>query len=160
MRDAGEVLYEPQDDGRDTIVGAVIRDERGRVLVLRRAWESTWFPGCWEIVGGHVDSGEDLRRALAREVAEETGFTLVGTPALLRVTDWQITTAEETHRRREFDFLVEVEETLRTPRLAPLEHVEFRWIGPHELDLLRENRAEDDDFIQRLVASVFAGTDA
>lgn len=53
-------------------VGAVVRDGAGRVLLHRRRVGAGWAP-----VSGHVEAGETVRDALNREVAEETGLTLV-----------------------------------------------------------------------------------
>ena len=55
-------------------VRAVIRDEQGRCLLLRRSSSSRRFPGQWEWPGGKVDSGESFDVALYREVREETGL--------------------------------------------------------------------------------------
>lgn len=138
-------------DQRACVVGALILDERGRVFVHRRGWERRLFPGCWDIVGGHVEPGEDLLAALGREIAEETGWQLRGLPQLVSVADWQSHTDGEVLRRREFDFLVEVAGDLSRPRLEVPKHVEFRWLGPGELDLLDENRGTDDGLVHRLV---------
>lgn len=59
---------------------ALIFDERGRILVVRRAAEET-LPGIWEFPGGGVEFGETLEAALARELREETGLE----PDVLRV---------------------------------------------------------------------------
>ncbi len=53
----------------------VCRDERGRILVHRRAERLSRFPGLHEVeVGGAVNVGESYERAAARELAEELGM--------------------------------------------------------------------------------------
>jgi 8-oxo-dGTP diphosphatase len=55
-------------------VRAVIYDEQGRVLLLKRSMRSKNYPGRWEFPGGKVDRGERFDDALVREVREETGL--------------------------------------------------------------------------------------
>lgn len=51
---------------------------QGETLLLgRRASHLRSYPGCWDIIGGHVEDGETLEQALVREVAEEIGVTPV-----------------------------------------------------------------------------------
>ena len=51
-------------------VGAVIFDEAGRLLLVRRAHEPA--RGTWAFPGGRVEPGEDARDAIIRVVMEET----------------------------------------------------------------------------------------
>ena len=60
-------------------VGAVIRDDAGRLLLIKRGHEPG--KGLWSIPGGRVEAGESDAAALVREVREETG--LVVTPGRL-----------------------------------------------------------------------------
>jgi 8-oxo-dGTP diphosphatase len=53
-------------------VGTIIRDEGGRILLLRRAIEPGH--GKWVFPGGYVDRGEVVERAAVREALEETGL--------------------------------------------------------------------------------------
>ncbi|MFC4050527.1 MULTISPECIES: NUDIX hydrolase [Actinomadura] len=53
-------------------VGAVVRDDRGRLLMVRRGRPPG--EGLWSIPGGRVEPGEDDAAALARELREETGL--------------------------------------------------------------------------------------
>jgi 8-oxo-dGTP diphosphatase len=57
-------------------VRAVIRDDHGRCLLLRRSPASRRFPGQWEWPGGKVEHGEPFDVALHREVREETGLEI------------------------------------------------------------------------------------
>jgi len=50
--------------------GACIRDEQGRVLILKRGEEEN----LWSVPGGGMEPGESLRQAVVREVREETGL--------------------------------------------------------------------------------------
>jgi len=51
-------------------VKAIIKDASGRVLLLQEK------DGSWELPGGGLEHGEEPRQGLAREIAEETGFTV------------------------------------------------------------------------------------
>src|SRR5215469_10921878 len=51
-------------------VAGVIRDDQGRVLLLRHRF---WPVGSWGLPGGYAHGAERLEDALARELREETG---------------------------------------------------------------------------------------
>lgn len=60
-------------------VGAVVRDDAGRLLLIRRGHEPS--RGLWSLPGGRVEPGETLEAAVVREVREETGLDVrVGAP--------------------------------------------------------------------------------
>jgi len=52
-------------------VYAVVRDSRGRILVMKRR-----EPKVWEFPGGGVEWGESPEKAVRREVEEETGLKI------------------------------------------------------------------------------------
>jgi 8-oxo-dGTP diphosphatase len=63
-------------------VGAIVRDEYGRLLLIRRGHPPA--EGLWSLPGGRVESGESDAAAVVRELREETGLRveigeLVGT---------------------------------------------------------------------------------
>ncbi len=57
-------------------VRAVIRDDEGRCLLLRRSHACKAFVGTWEWPGGKADPGETFDVAVRREVVEETGLAI------------------------------------------------------------------------------------
>lgn len=52
------------------VVAALIQDDSGRILLTRRS-ASGEHAGLWEFPGGKIESGEDARAALFRELREE-----------------------------------------------------------------------------------------
>lgn len=67
-------------------VGAIIRDDQGRVFLAKRGPQAKNERGLWEFPGGAVEFGETLRDALAREIREEYGI-VIRVEDLLTVTD-------------------------------------------------------------------------
>jgi 8-oxo-dGTP diphosphatase len=53
-------------------VGTIIRDDHGRVVLVRRAIEPGY--GKWFFPGGYVDRGEEVTTAALREAREEVGL--------------------------------------------------------------------------------------
>ncbi len=54
-------------------VGAFIVSD-GRVLLGLRAHDRDFYPGVWDVFGGHVEVGESKEAALRRELDEELGI--------------------------------------------------------------------------------------
>lgn len=129
-------------------VGALIRDADHRVYVHRRTATRRLLPGIWDIVGGHVESGETPEQTLAREVEEETGWRVRDVVA--RVADWQW--EHDGRVRRELDYLVTVDGDLDRPRLEEGKHDASAWVGPGDLELLMEGRTDGDRRLRDVVA--------
>lgn len=139
----------PEHPNGSLVVGAVIVDSKGRVFVHRRGPNRTLFPGCWDLPGGHVEPDEAPLEALRREIEEETGWRLRRVVAELGETTW---TGDDGIRRRELDYLVEVEGDLAAPRLEWPHHVEFAWVDLAEVDRLVEDSIPEDADIRDIVS--------
>jgi 8-oxo-dGTP diphosphatase len=61
-------------------VGAVIKDDRGRLLLIKRGHEPG--AGLWSLPGGRIEPGETDAEALVREMQEETGLAVAAGPLL------------------------------------------------------------------------------
>jgi 8-oxo-dGTP diphosphatase len=57
------------------VVALALRDPQGRLLLQRRPLQKH-HGGLWEFPGGKVESDENPRFALAREIAEELGIEI------------------------------------------------------------------------------------
>jgi len=108
-------------------VGAIARDETGRLLAIRRGKPPG--EGLWSLPGGRVEPGESDAAAVARELREETGLQArVGPPVgtVLRPGPGEV--IYEIH-----DYLVEVVGgTLR----AGDDAADARWVTAAELRAL------------------------
>src|SRR5690606_35936282 len=69
----------------DVVAIAPDADGLEHVLLIRRRWAP--YEGHWALPGGHVDTGEAVRTAAARELAEETGLGL-DDDALVELGAW------------------------------------------------------------------------
>jgi 8-oxo-dGTP diphosphatase len=64
-------------------VGAVIKDDQGRLLLIKRGHEPG--AGLWSLPGGRIEAGETDAEALVREMREETGLAVQVGPLVGRV---------------------------------------------------------------------------
>ncbi|KXK62526.1 NUDIX hydrolase [Micromonospora rosaria] len=133
--------------------GALIVGDDGRIFFQRRSPQRRLFPDCWDIVGGHLEPGEEIQDALRREVTEETGWSVA--EVLGPVGEYRYT-GDDGLTRVESDFLVRVDGDLARPRLEEGKHTEFRWLAEDEVGLLDEHRHVNDGLIRRIAEDAFA----
>lgn len=124
-------------------VRAVVRDEEGRILLVRH----TYLPG-WYLPGGGVDPGETVAAAAVREVAEETGVATLEKPRLFALYLNRRVSRRDHVALLVFDAPV-AGQTLRRPA------IEIAEVGFFALDALPR---ETTDATRRRLAEVFEGS--
>jgi len=135
-------------DEKQIVVSALIVNN-DKIFVQKRSNTRKIFPDCWDVVGGHLEPGEDIYSALKREIKEETGWRLIDVLGHFNSFDWY---ADDV-AKREFAFLVLVEGNLDKPRLEKDKHSKFLWLAKNEIDILRDK--PDDLYIYDLVKKAF-----
>jgi 8-oxo-dGTP diphosphatase len=139
--------------GERWIVGAVIHDGRGRIFMQRRSADRSLFPGAWDLVGGHLETGETILDCLAREVREETGWHVARVVADLGTLEW---TGDDGLERHEVDYLVEVSGDLDRPAIEADQHLDPRWVGRAAAVALLDGSHPSDDLVRPVIERAFA----
>lgn len=120
---------------------AVLFDGNGKILALRRSGTAPSRPLHWDLPGGDLDFGEDVRDGIAREVREETGLE-VRDIQLLEVISGLNDKAE---------FWVTICYTARpmtTEVVLSYEHDDFQWVTPDEFAKLMAS-PRNKKFVER-----------
>lgn len=121
-------------------VGAVVQDERGRLLLFNHVFRKG---SGWGIPGGFITSGENPEDALRRELREEAGMTLDSA---------EIAFARTLRRPRQVEIIYRCRARASAARGARNMEIESTgWFGLDELpaDLPRDQR--------RLIARALGG---
>jgi len=150
-----------EEEGYQCLVGALIirkaseneHMSQDTIYVQKRSSDRKLFPNCWDILGGHVDAGEGLADALAREIREESGWTLTRIVKHLKTVEWKNNNDDAV---REFVFIATVDGDLDNPKLEEDKFSEFRWVAKADLDILKENRVESEQLIYELASLAFS----
>lgn len=118
-----------------TVVAAVIERSDRRLLIGQRRRNDT-SPLKWEFPGGKVQDGESPEVALARELQEELGVTLLKSAELGRVRHQYAGTPDELE-------ILFFAAAIAESELAPRAFEKIAWVLPKELgtyDFLAANR--------------------
>ena len=125
------------------VMRAVMKDDQGRYLMMKRSADSKIFPGVWEFPGGKIEPSERPLDALRREIWEELGYDIPP------VTPFGIYSTEVFDKAIELHaFIGEADEQI-TPKL--IDHDAYGWFDADELVSL--NVPDPDKPIIKLLIS-------
>jgi 8-oxo-dGTP diphosphatase len=108
------------------------REENGvkQVFLARRAATKKFLPGVWELPGGHIDYGEDMREGLAREVMEEFGMHINVSDVLDVFT--YMNEVKKSHSI-EVIYMAQFTDPLENIQANPEDHSTYDWFSKAEL---------------------------
>ena len=137
-----------QTHGRKTSISvkALVEDQTGRFLIIRRSMTSKNNRGMWDLPGGKLDPGESPVQALRRELAEELGLavSVLGLAGTARSDLPDRVVSYEIYR---------CAVGARAPKVVLSdEHTEYKWIPRDELPGY-EMCAQFVDFLRAYVVS-------
>jgi 8-oxo-dGTP diphosphatase len=101
--------------------GLLVREDQ--ILLARRSPDRAFYPGVWDVIGGHCDADETPAEALVRELAEEIGVT---PRAFEEVAVLPEPRPAEHGESRYHMFIVTA--WAGEPRLRGPEHSDLRWL--------------------------------
>jgi 8-oxo-dGTP diphosphatase len=103
-------------------VVAILNDDAGKYLFIRRGLTLQRAPGWWCFVGGEVEPGESLAEAAAREVLEEVGLRV-------SVHDQVHESISPNGEFQLYWFRTRLEPAGQKPVPSPTEVAELRWLS-------------------------------
>ena len=115
-------------------VFVAVREEQGRLLLVRRC-----DSGAWELPGGRVDVGESAVEAAVRETAEEAGLQvrITGFVGLFTDPAHVVRAASDGEIRQQFVVCFHGWTDWRRPRPDGRETAEAAWFDPADVEALR-----------------------
>lgn len=129
-------------------VSGFILNNKGEVLLVKRADNDDFLPGLWELPGGGTDFGEHPMKALEREIKEEVGLNVViGKP--LSVDDYFMEKEDEKIHRVEMFFECRLKDDSQTVVLSH-EHSAYAWLAKENLKSL-----EMTDYMTKAISACF-----
>ena len=101
-----------------------------KVFLAKRADTKKFLPGVYELPGGHIDFGEDLKEGLKREVMEELGMHI----ELGDVLD-VFTYMNEVKKSHSIEviYFAQFTDPLENIRLNPEDHSTYGWFSSENL---------------------------
>lgn len=124
-----------------------------KVFLAKRATTKKFFPGVFEIPGGHIDFGEDIVDGLKREVREELGVEIqVGDPFGVFSFMNEIKGAHGV----EVAYFAHFVDEVPVIKLEPADHSEWAWFSEDEYDTFSAGRDDPNDHEIGLVIRGFA----
>jgi len=124
---ANEHLKQAKRQGikRFVVAGIIVKNKK--MLLLQRR-KNDFLGGTYELPGGLIQKGETIKKALIREIKEETGLKILAIKDYLDCLDYF---SENRKQTRHFNFILKVKPPLKI-RLT--EHKTYTWIEKNQIN--------------------------
>lgn len=140
-----------EDNTKTQVITAIafLTNNAGKLLVAKRADESKFMPGIWELPGGHIEFGESIEDGLKREIMEEFDFDIsVGSP-FASFSYINKNSSKQTFEIALYAKLLEEKKATLNPR----EHSDYRWIDQNDCDKYLAGNKEEHKIAKEGFAS-------
>jgi len=121
------------------VVGGVILNKEGKVLILQRSKDEDVFPDIWELPSGKREFFENSQSGLTREIKEETGLSKIKIIMPFYVFEYKVEKQGEIRDTTQINFLVKLLEDEEV-KLSK-EHQNFAWISKEEVEKYKLSEA-------------------
>ncbi len=112
----------------------LLRNQDKKILIVRRSSTHPTKPHEWDLPGGQVEEGENLKDQILRELREETG---------IEISELKIIGAESA-QTNDGEYVVQIAyagEVEHEEVVLSYEHDEFQWVTTTEfLDVISQDR--------------------
>lgn len=122
--------------------GILVKDNK--ILLGKRSGDLQFYPGVWDIIGGHCRNGETPEQALKRELAEEIGVTLISFSRVAVLYDPDPIRAEYEY------YVYVVTDWTGLPQNVGGEHSELLWVPIDEAVTLDLAHPEYPELLKRI----------
>ncbi|MDO5824045.1 NUDIX domain-containing protein [Methanobrevibacter sp.] len=109
-------------------VRAVIKNNDGEILILKRHPMSKTDPEMWELPGGKVENGEEFTTALIREIKEETNLDC-------KIGDFYEAVQNNYSHKRTLQLVMYLDNVEGNIKISE-EHTEFMWANTDKIRTL------------------------
>lgn len=116
-------------------VSCWIMNEKGEILLQKRAGDKKRNPNKWAKTGGQVDAGETVEEAIFREVKEELGIEVP--KEQIKVID--IHKSNDKNKRFSYNFIFVVNYKIEDYILQKEEVAEVKYVTIEEMELAKKN---------------------
>lgn len=131
--------YEKSNKLHILAVTAVIRNQDGKYLVLKRHPREIAFPEHYCFPGGKVDGGDSIEETLVKEIKEEAGLAMKPGKILIKDASYLRPDGQTV---KVLAYLVEVEEG--EVKFDPNDFTESKWVTAEELKKLPHVGLEEE----------------
>ena len=115
-----EITPQPKKKVIKTVNAVIgVLENKGKYFIQKRPPKGL-LADFWEFPGGKVEKGEELKRALARELKEELGIEIISARHLMDVSHFYT------------EFRVNLSVWFCKPKTFPMVDKNHRWVGPNE----------------------------
>lgn len=123
-----------------------IMNNKGEILIQKRASTKKQNPNKWGLTAGHIDAGESIENAISREILEELGVEIKDFSKI------KITKIQEKHKNSNtinnyfsYVFFAKVDYDIKDYTIQKEELSELKYITLEELEEIVKNK--DDNYI-------------
>lgn len=116
-------------------IKAIIRNKKGQILLLENNPKngSGLNPPHWDLPGGRLKKGDNIKNTLERELKEEIGVKNVN---IIKFLDASVSNFKMPHGKQTvglvlFTYLCTIK-NLEDIKLTDDEHIQFQWVSPKE----------------------------